>query len=52
MAKNKGEFVCADSHVQMKKKGDPNLHITVDIDNGQLVAGMDFVIAPDPYPGD
>jgi hypothetical protein len=50
--KDKGEVVCADTHVQMKKKGDPNLHITVDVAGGQLIAGMDFVIAPDPYPND
>lgn len=51
-AKDKGEFVCTDKYVQMKKKGDPNLHVTVDIAGGQLLAGMDFVIAPDPNPND
>jgi hypothetical protein len=50
--KGKGHMVCFDTHVQMKKKGDPNLHVTVDIAGGQLIAGMDFVIAPDPYPND
>lgn len=46
------EFVVASDHVQMKKNGNPNLHVTVDAASGQLIAGMAFIIAPDPFPND
>jgi phage gp45-like len=46
------EMVIAKDHIQMKKPGEPSLHITLDIANTQLVAGMDWVIASDPYPQD
>lgn len=46
------QLVVAPTHVQMKKRGTNDLHITVDIANHALVVGMDLTIAPDPYPGD
>jgi hypothetical protein len=49
---NPCECVVAKDHVQMKKKGSSTLHITVDAAGNQLIAGMEIVIGPDPYPND
>lgn len=49
---NPCEFVVASDHVQMKKKGDSSMHITVDAASGDLVIGKAFIIAPDPFPND
>lgn len=49
---NPCELVIAKDHVQMKKKGSPDMHITVDAAGGQLLSGKEIVIAPDPYPND
>jgi hypothetical protein len=49
---NPCECVIASDHVQMKKKGNSALHVTVDAASGQLVAGMAFVVGPDPFPDD
>lgn len=38
--------------VQMKKKGTPALHITVDLENNRLVQGSTPVIANDPFPNE
>lgn len=44
------QVIVAKDYAQMQKKGEPTFHITVDWKNGQLVAGMDFTIADNPYP--
>jgi hypothetical protein len=50
-ADNPSALVVTKDYVQMKKKGQPDLHFTVDIKNGQLLVGMDVVVAPDPNQG-
>lgn len=49
-ASNPFEFVVASDHVQMKKHGSSNLHVTVAA--GGITAGQAITIAADPYPGD
>lgn len=46
------EVVVADNHVQMKKKGNSALHVTIDVQTSQIIMGMAAVIGPDPYPND
>lgn len=47
---NPYQWVVASDHVQMKKKGDPTMHITLYED--KIVTGKAMSIEPDPFPGD
>lgn len=38
--------------VQMKKKGDPTLHITLDLEGNRCVHGKAWVLANDPFPSE
>lgn len=49
---NPCEYIVASDHVQIKKRGDLSLHLTIDAKGGQILAGQSLVIAPDPYPND
>lgn len=49
---NPCQFVVASDHVQMKKKGNADLHVTIDAASGKIVLGMAPEIAPDPFPND
>lgn len=49
---NPMELVVSKDHVQMKKKGSPTLHVTVDAKDSQIVLGKEPVIGPDPFPND
>lgn len=51
-AASAAEAVIASTHVQIKKRGADTLHVTVDIANSQIILGQDYVVGPDPYPGD
>lgn len=44
------QTVVAGDHVQMKKKGEPTLHVTIYSD--KIAMGKNPVIEPDPFPGD
>lgn len=46
------EFVVASDHVQLKKKGNPDLHVTIDAASGKIILGMTPEIGPDPFPND
>ena len=47
---NPVQMIVDKDYVQMQKKNAPDLHITVDVKNSKLVAGMAFDTAPNPYP--
>lgn len=44
------QWVVASDHVQMKRKGNAALHVT--ITDSAILSGMAITIAPDPFPGD
>lgn len=46
------QIVVASDHVQMKKKGNSALHVTIDVQTNQIIMGMAATIGPDPYPND
>lgn len=44
------QCIVAKDYVQMQKKGEPTLHVTVDAKGNQIVAGMTIVTADNPFP--
>lgn len=45
------EAVIGATWSQIKQKGVPNMHLTVDGQSGTIIAGQTLTIGPDPYPG-
>ncbi len=44
------ECVIGKTWSQLKQKGQPTMHVTVDGDSGQIIMGQPAVIGPDPHP--
>jgi hypothetical protein len=47
---NPFQAVVGKNFVQIKQKGVPSMHVTVDGQSGQIIVGQATVIGPDPYP--